>query len=311
MKNQSFSLMPATLLAALVFIEVVSLILLFRNTEPLITSITLHGVVSVLGALLLSRKTGTQQGKYFFFGALFQLIFLLPMIGLVAAFIFSHHSRFINIKEKHEEEIDKLLHSAELNTLDQPVGDEKNYRELLLHQDAETYLQLILSTSYMDEANAVRILKHALNTDIENVRLLAQARLDSKENDINQTIDQYIELSQTEEHTKNPQLHLEIAQQYWKLANLGLAKDAVLNHVLEQLQKYTAIAKSINPHESQSYHLSAKGFLLEKNYSKAKKQFLIAIKAGIPRNKVATSLQEIAFFEDTARNKPSTPASLF
>lgn len=299
MTIQQFPIKLIILLTLFIIIDLVSVILLFRHTNSILLPLLLHSIVSLAGTALLAHKRSKKQKTLFFYGTLFQLIFLLPIIGLIGAFIFSDHSRFINIKEKHDEEIDELLEFSDVNELNQPLEEVKNYRHLLRHQDPETYLQLILSTKLMDEGNAIKILKFALNTDIENVRLLAQARLDNKENNINQTLEKYIEWVQTKKHKKNVRLHLEIAQQYWRLANLGLAKDAVLEHVLKQLQKYTTLAKCINPNESQSYYLSGKAFLLEKNYSEAKKQFLMSVKAGIPKSNVISSLQEIAFFERT------------
>jgi hypothetical protein len=203
----------------------------------------------------------------------------------------------VNAAEKKSLSIDSLLLEPDAEDLDLPLAQDKKFQKLLRHQDPESYLQLILSTRYMDERNAVRILKFALNTDNENVRLLAQARLDNKENVINQSLDHYIALSQTEKNRKNIHLYLEIAQYYWNLADLGLAKDAVLEHVLKQLHKYTRIVQLLQPSEPKSYYLAGKGLLLSRNLNAAKQQFRLAFKAGMPKNKILPPLREITFYE--------------
>ncbi len=295
MNIQKFPFILITLLVGIAVADVVSVILLFNDN--VFSAVVLHSIVSVLAVTLLLRKKAIKKSTLLFYGFLLFFTFVLPVIGIIGAFVFAHHHVFVNEKEKHEVEVDALLESSEVNVLELPLDNEKNYRDLLRHEDPESFLQLILSTKYMDEANAIRILKFALNTNIENVRLLAQARLDNKENEINQTIEKYIELSQSKKHRKNPRLHLEIAHQYWKLADLGLAKDAVLEHVLMQLQKYTHIVEKIMPAEPISYYLSAKAHLLNQNYQEAKQQFSRALKAGMPKNKVQIGLNEIAFYE--------------
>jgi len=307
MNKQTLPALRILLLSGLVIADTASVIALFQSANFLLFTL-LHGLISLLSVAVLVWKTPVNKSKqpaFFIYSFLFQLIVILPVIGLIGAFIFSHHKLFINEKDKHDEEIDDLLIRSESDTLELALEKDKKYRELLRYQDPESYLHLILSTQYMDEYNAIRILKIGLNTDIENVRLLAQARLDSKENAINKALENNIKLSKVAKHRKNIHLHLEIAQQYWNLANLGLAKDAVLDHVLEQLQKYTNIVKSITPYEPQSYHLSAKGLLLGKRYQEAKKQFQLAIKAGMPKNKIIPLLNEIAFCEHRQGQKPS------
>jgi hypothetical protein len=293
------------------------MVLLYQanSASSLYLALSLHTITSLLGTTLLVTKLSFHQYKrqrYAFYALLMQFAFFLPIVGLLTAFVLAYHHIFINHQEEQEQSIDNLLFSPESETLDLPLGESKQFRQLLRHQNPDSYLQLILSTRYMDERNAVRILKFALNTDIENVRLLAQARLDSKENAINQALEQHIALSQTHEHRKNIHLYLEIAQQYWNLANLGLAKDAVLEHVLKQLQKYTRIVQLIQPNESKSYYLSAKGFLLSRNLTQAKQQFRLAFKTGMPKSKILPALQEITFYEkgqatkvrSTAMNQP-------
>ena len=293
-----------TLLSLLVSIDIASVVLLFNSNiveGAVYIALGLHSASSVLALVVLKREqklpSKYQAQQKHFYALLFHFIFFLPVIGLLGAFIFAYHHLFVNTEEKEALDIDALLLEPDAEDLDLPLVQEKKFQELLRHQDPESYLQLILSTRYMDEHNAVRILKFALNTDIENVRLLAQARLDNKENAINQTLDHYIALSQTNEHRKNINLYLEIAQYYWNLADLGLAKDAVLEHVLKQLHKYTRIVQLLNAHEPKSYYLAGKGLLLSKNLKAAKQQFRLAFKTGMPKHKILPPLREIAFYE--------------
>jgi len=304
MNMPQLPLVTLTLLSLLVSLDFVSVVLLFQTsvvTGAVYIGLTLHSLNSILGTFVLGRelrlqpKHQSQQRN--FYALLFQFILFLPVIGLVAAFIFAYHHLFVNKEEKESLDIDALLLQPDAGNLDLPLVPEKKFQELLRHQDPDSYLQLILSTRYMDEHNAVRILKFALNTDIENVRLLAQARLDNKENNINQALDRYIALSQTDEHRKNIHLYLEIAQYYWNLADLGLAKDAVLEHVLKQLYKYTRIVQLLQPHEPKSYYLAGKGLLLSKKLQAAKQQFRLALKTGMPKHKILSPLREIAFYE--------------
>jgi len=298
----------------LVGLDIASMVLLFQESiamSSIYIALALHGLSSILATALLGKtlqattKDAVQQRNFYIL--LLQFTLFLPIIGLLGAFIFSYHHVFMDPKEKETLDIDSLLLDSDTDTLELPLEQEKKFQQLLRHQDPESYLQLILSTRYMDEKNAVRILKFALNTDIENVRLLAQARLDNKENDINQALDRYIALSQTDEHRKNTHLYLEISQYYWNLANLGLAKDAVLEHVLKQLQKYTRIVQLLQPHEPKSYYLAGKGLLLSKNLNAAKQQFRLAFKTGMPKHKIIPPLREIAFYEyaqtSTQKNK--------
>ena len=313
MNIHQLPLLKITLLILLLSLDVASVVLLFQTaviTEAVYIAFALHSVNSILATFLFGRELQQQQLAYQqqqrnFYGLLFQFILFLPVIGLLGAFIFAYHHLFVNASEKESLNIDTLLLKLDAEDLNLPLEPDKKFQELLRHQDPESYLQLILSTRYMDEHNAVRILKFALNTDIENVRLLAQARLDNKENAINQSLDHYIALSQSNEHRKNIHLYLEIAQYYWNLANLGLAKDAVLEHVLKQLYKYTRIVQLLQPSEPKSYYLAGKGLLLSKNLNAAKQQFRLAFKTGMPKHKILPPLREIAFYEySQTRLKP-------
>jgi len=304
MNIRQLPLVTLTLLILLVSIDVTGIVLLFQTgtiTAAVYIALGLHTLSSVLGTFVLGRELQCQQKyqnqKRSFYALLFQFILFLPVIGLLGAFVFAYHHLFVNAAEKKSLSIDSLLLAPDVEDLGLPLEQEKKFQELLRHQDPESYLQLILSTRYMDERNAVRILKFALNTDIENVRLLAQARLDNKENAINQSLDHYIALSQTEKNRRNIHLYLEIAQYYWNLADLGLAKDAVLEHVLKQLHKYTRIVQLLQPSEPKSYYLAGKGLLLSRNLNAAKQQFRLAFKAGMPKNKIFPPLREIAFYE--------------
>ncbi len=314
MNIKKLPLLTLSLLTILLGFDLISVIILFQPETAITASIAgnylpiafgLHLTCSILATYLLGRELHTQsnpQQYRHFYSLVFQFVLFLPVIGFIAAFIFAYHPLFINVQDKKSQKTESLFLAQEPENLDYSLGEEKQFRELLRHQNPESYLQLILSTRYMDERNAVRILKYALNTDIENVRLLAQARLDTKENEINQAIDQSIAMSQTDKHRKNTHLYLEIAQHYWTLADLGLAKDAVLDHVLKQLQKYARIVQLIQPDEPKGYYLAGKGFLLNRNLKQAKLQFRMSFKTGMPKSKVLPFLREIAFYENIKDN---------
>jgi uncharacterized membrane protein YwaF len=106
MKIITFPLTSAALLLVLLSADITSSIWLFQNPAASLPFV-LHGMVSLLASLTFyweKRSNKATALDYFFYGFQFFFVLLLPVIGLIGAFIFANHSYFINHKERHDED---------------------------------------------------------------------------------------------------------------------------------------------------------------------------------------------------------------
>jgi tetratricopeptide (TPR) repeat protein len=164
--------------------------------------------------------------------------------------------------------------------------------------DPDKRLSAVLATLRLQNKDAIALLRLALRDSEDDVRLLAYALLDRKEQAISERImfslGQLQNAPSDKEHFK---LHQAIAYDCWELIYSGLAQGEVSTYWLDTACKHAEAALKLNPYHAGLRFLYGIILLRQAKLDKARTAFIRAEKLGIASNKVAPYLAEISFLK--------------
>lgn len=180
----------------------------------------------------------------------------------------------------------------------QAIGS--NIRAILESSQEELErIRAVLATRRMNDQETVPILQIALLDPIDEVRLLAYSMLNAKEKKISSLIQKNLNLlnnpalSDSDRATK----HHYIAEAYWELAYLGLEQGQAKLHVLEAANQHVLKALDYFKTDVELYFLRGRINLELSQYAETAENFRMALEYGMPVEKVAPYLAELAFAE--------------
>lgn len=164
--------------------------------------------------------------------------------------------------------------------------------------DPQRRMEAVLSTQQLSSADAVPILQTALADPVDEVRLLAYSMLDRMELKINASITELREaLTQASpaapEH--EAQLHHQLGEQYWELADTGLAQGDVRRHMVATAQQHAQRSLSLESHNGQANLLLARILLAQQNLDAVDLHLGAAVAQGMAESEVAALRAEAAF----------------
>lgn len=286
------------ILQALLF-EAAGLEILFGDSisnAQLLQYLAYHFMVSVLLSLVVVRllpwRYRAPHTRSFMF--LVTLQFAMPYIGSVG--VFSGVLLALYLPQKT-----RLLPWNEIDVPELPFKPLEISAQLLYSQGGlrqvlreassdDKRLHAVMATKQMRKRDAISILQTALTDRVDDVRLLAYSMLDSFEKDVSEDILRYQqELKNNTDSTRTGPLHKLLAQAYWEMTYLGLARGGVqrhfLNSALMEIDKQLAIEQDLD-----GIKLRGRILLALEDYSAAAESFRSALAAGIPSSQVVPYL---------------------
>jgi tetratricopeptide (TPR) repeat protein len=170
--------------------------------------------------------------------------------------------------------------------------------ENLLHsQNPETRLSAVYATLKLDDKNAIPLLRTALHDPVDDIRLLAYALIDRKEQRISERIERARQSLENNETGNKRHLYKSIVKDYWELAHLGLVEGETLIYVLNKTCEYLEQALQLYPTDRGLHLQYAKLLLRLKKPQLAYNEFKIAESLGIARKQLLLYYAEIDFLQ--------------
>lgn len=167
--------------------------------------------------------------------------------------------------------------------------------EVLRHAgDPDKRVAAVMALRHMDDRLAMPLLRIALKDPVDDVRLLAYAMLDKKDQAIAKRIQERQGALVGAELRQQFFLRRYLAQDYWEMAYLGLATGDVLGFVLEQAALHLAEALKIRE-DAGARFLLGRVRLRQKRPVEAQAELEQARVGGLPDPTILPYLAEAAF----------------
>ncbi len=268
----------------------------------LFTALLLHISACAVAALvlpsLLSSSYTTSKlatGLLLFFIALF--IPLLGMPGLMLTLIPG-----LRIIKKASE---LPMNSNLIRTFsDGPVNNviafnygKVNLASLLQSNNPDIRLNAVYATLKLEDKNAIPLLRVALRDPVDDIRLLAYALIDRKEQRISERIESVRQNLEDNETPNARHLYRSIVKDYWEMAHLGLVEGETLNYVLNKTREYLERGLQRYPKDRGLHFQYAKLLLKLKKLQSAHEEFKIAENLGVERKQLLLYYAEIVFLQ--------------
>lgn len=300
-------LFKSSLLILILGLEIYSLELIVEDQVAvqdlnLISIFFYHFIVSAAAAYIISQilvpeYESSPLRNYIFF---LLVIFYLPVLGLMGLmlaipFTLFHRSR----SEKSDLSINinriRDLSGTQAPMIDSQSVDLGNLHGLYRSKSYHKRLQAVYATLKLKDLEAVPLLHKALKDPIDDIRLLAYALLDRKENHLSKRILKNKQALEKHDYSNNKILILRIVNDYWELVRLGLIQGEAQNHVLNMAKKYAELGLQYYPQDVGFNFLYAQILLKLKYYQQAYEQFKKSEELGMDRNNLLIYYAEIAF----------------
>ncbi len=251
------------------------------------------GIVTTTLAWLRPQQFNMQAWQHWFLIGC--ISFFLPVIGslMLGLFRFQYLIPMLNkaADQAQSPEQDLLHYIDTAFTQETLVGSGQGDERLnALHIDH--YLDLIMSSRELGSKRAVALLKEALGSKAESARLLAFALYSKKEQGDFKQLDELIaQLNQGQ--SKNPRLHLAIAQVYWHLLDSGLVDSTMAGEAWGKIALHANMARGLQPNWWQPYWLLAKARMYESQFAQALVLLQQALKYGAEATRIEPLLTEV------------------
>ncbi|SDY12033.1 hypothetical protein [Nitrosomonas sp. Nm58] len=269
------------------------------SEQILITALFSHFIASIVAAYLFSKiivsnQTEPQLRVYILF---FVVTFYLPVLGLMGLTLALPFIKHLSSKLKKTNFPVSLSKIRNLPDMPAPATDDNSadLHSLYRSRNPDKRLQAIYATLKIKDQDAVPILRMALGDPVDDIRLLAYALLERKEHNLSERIKKSKQKLEKIENSRNKQLFRQIANDYWELANLGLAQGEMRNYVLNMACKYLELGLKHYPEDSGFCFQYAQILLKLGNYEKASEQIKKAENLGIEHKKLLIYYAELAF----------------
>jgi len=163
--------------------------------------------------------------------------------------------------------------------------------------DTEKRLKAVLATKRMNKRDAIEILQNALSDRVDDVRLLAYSMLDGMEKEISKKIVSCLEGVRKSTGEKQDAYKRSLAQNYWEMSYLGLAKGGVRRHFLLSAKKVLEeLLEDIEQQNPDNLKIKGRIHLALEEYDDAIGTLYQAVATGLPRSQVLPYLAEAAFY---------------
>jgi polysaccharide biosynthesis protein PelE len=287
-------------------LEIASMLMIVENHSAgsdLLTPFFSHLTASIASVIVLPKfltspnQTHNPINLLFFFIIAFYIP-VLGMLGLAFAVVPGLRPikagsklsiNFNRIREFSSVPADRSLH-FEYGAV--------SLENLLRSQNPDKRMTAVYATLKLDDKNAIPLLRTALRDPVDDIRLLAYALIDRKEQRISERIEQARQSLENNETTTNTRhLYKCIVKDYWELAHLGLVEGETLNYVLNKTREYLEKALKLYPKDRGLHLQYAKLLLRLKNPKKAYDEFKMAEALGVGKKQLLLYYAEIDFLQ--------------
>lgn len=253
--------------------------------------------------LCCSIVTYTMLKKYYPSFSLFWFMLILyatlPFISIIATLIFIISLRFIHphTSQTSFSSVDIPLYEAIATSHKTPSATGSIFFRLTNTKvNTVSRFQALQTLSNMPTRVAVPLLKQILTDKTDDIRLLAYSILDKQEKRLNDTIYQ-LKLQLKDPLAPHAIVYRQLAENYWNFVYFGLAQGSLLQYALNEALEAIEQARKLLPDDPNIWMLKGKIHMKKGELEEAKFAFATLENFGLPANRIAPYLAEIAFLE--------------
>lgn len=297
-------LLKVLFLIAALGLEMIGIGMLLSDGLPesdLLIALLLHlgaciAIAMVLPALLKFSHPISRPIAHLFF---FMIAFYIPalgMLGLVLSLLPGLRSsetatqespvRFSVVREFSEAPDSRGLQLRNMAA---------SLEGLLRSQDPYKRLSAVYATLKLEDKDAIPLLRMALRDPVDDIRLLAYALIDRKEQRISERIERARQSLESNKTCHVRHLYKSIVKDYWELAHLGLVEGETLVYVLNKAREYLESGLRHYPGDRGLHLQYAKLLLRLGEHQPAYDEFKAAEALGVERKRLLLYYAEIEF----------------
>jgi hypothetical protein len=235
---------------------------------------------------------------------LFSICFFVPLLGLLGMLAGLTAELYYLKQLKPEQQPWLTVGLPELPYQPPPVSGHPAYSGgalsaiLRYSQDPERRLAAVLAARQLRDHNDTEVLRLGLTDSVDDVRLLAYAILDHREQSFNLRLKSFLsQLEHTphENKTQLAMLHKRLAQTHCEMIHLGLARGEVQSYLLTEARRHIDAALRAVPDDCEVLFLSGRIALQQDELPTAEAAFLKTQELGMAPEKVLPYRAEVAF----------------
>lgn len=166
---------------------------------------------------------------------------------------------------------------------------------LLRSDNPNKRLDALIATLKLQDKDAVPLLRQALRDPEDDIRLLAYALIDRKEQKISDRIQLQLETSKPNAPSENLQFYKRIASDYWELAHSELVQGEMLSHTLDRAFDQVQAGLNHHPDDAGLRFQLARMLLRTGKLKEAQVELEKAEHLGINRKQLLPYFAEIEF----------------
>jgi len=266
-----------------------SSLIFLRGIKGLILYLTFHGVASFLVAsliyLLLPQKYKSKRWNKLLFSGIALIVFLTGPLGVLGGLLFY----FMLLKKPS---ITIPVENLFFENVTIPQVEKRSFGEAPIEK---LHDRLILFLTKYPTPRSIQLLKRALSSEQDEVRLIAFSAISKMEEEVFNRINLLLkELERVKEPEELFRIYSSLAELYWELVYLSIADEELAEFYLKGAIEYGLRALEISK-DGKLLFLMGRIYLRLKDYEKAEKFLREAVEEGIPIEKVAPYLMEIYF----------------
>ena len=268
-----------------------SSLLVLTGVEGLILYLIFHAVAAFLVGsliyLLLPKRYKKRTSKKLLLFGIVLLLFLLGPLGILGGVIFY----FMLLKRPN---ISIPVEMLFLEDVIVPEVERRSFGEAVGEKLSD---KLILLITKFPSSQAMHLLKRALSSEEDEIRLIAFSAISKMEKEIFERINLLLrELERAKRPDELFRIYSSLAELYWEPVFLNIADEELAEFYLKTALEYGLKAIQINE-DGKLLFLVGRIYLRLKEYNSAEYFLKKSVEKGIPLEKVAPYLMEVYFVE--------------
>jgi tetratricopeptide (TPR) repeat protein len=233
---------------------------------------------SVVSLLMAGVSTGMLKKRYagkpkriFFFFLLFNLA--MPIVGVVLTLWMVYYLRTVTYEEKLEN-----VHYIDMSEFTggfvkvKRIFGEGSMKELLTNDaiDPSMKMKALVSLSDNLQKRDITLIKGALSSRNDEIRLYSFAIIDNLERNINNRIHQKMQIFRnSKKGVQEAKLAKELALLYWEVVYFELADEELKLFIAREVDRYASKALMYTPEDNDLHFLLGRCCLLTGEYKRA------------------------------------------
>ena len=257
-------------------------------------------LLATIGTVIVAKHI--VKGPVLGIGALSLLVGLtIPVVGALGLALSFLLGSFVANKRNAEEIYWQTTNNINL-PFTTPIGrkvskyDSRGFVEQLMYSDDNSDLyKKVLAASNIKATLSVSLLKKAVEHPDDKIRLTAYQTLDRKVTGLNREIQRLEKKANDQEGLDKSNTWLQIASNYWELLTLEKEEPIARRQLLSKAAEAARKSISILADNRNAHFTLGRILLMQRNPTDATSSFEIAMKLGMPREKIMPYLAEAAF----------------